>query len=77
MSLTINRKPRIKYELYAKDLVWGQIYEVSDGLLYVAAQPQGTNILAVGIGNDCYIDNDIEGEHITFREVDVTITIAH
>lgn len=77
MSSTINRKPQIKYELYAKDLVGGKIYKGSDGLLYIAARPQGTNILAVGVGNYCYIDDDIEDKRITFREANVTITMGH
>ena len=75
MSLIIDRKPPIKHDLYAKDLVWGQIYEGSDGLLYLGAHLQGTSILAVGVGNDYYVDSSTEDEQITFREIDVVLTI--
>lgn len=64
------------YPLSQKDLFHGRIYEGSDNLLYMATGiKEFSSLIAVGINNDFFIDSS-EDNQITFREVDVTITVV-
>ena len=77
-NLTIYRKSPL-YPLNAKALVMGQIYEGSDRNLYVAAgqlaMEGGHELLAIGLGNEVYVDDSHDGEQITFRECKVVVSV--
>lgn len=75
MSVKIKYDNSKTYPLSQKNLTHGQIYEGSDKLLYMGTGIASFgDLLAVGINNDFFIDNS-DGNEITFREVDVIITI--
>ena len=77
-NLIIYRKSPL-YPLSGKALVIGQIYEGSDRNLYVAAGQLklegGHELLAVGLGNEDYVDDSLDGEQITFRECKVKMRV--
>lgn len=77
-NLIIYRKSLL-YSLSGKALVMGQIYEGSDRNLYVATGQlkleDGHELLAVGLGNEGYVDDSLDGEQITFRECKVRMRV--
>ena len=70
MSLQIFKEKPITHPIPQQLLAHGQLYEGSDGLLYVGIDIEGCTILAVSLNDNSYIDNSIhEGDFITFRVV--------
>lgn len=79
MPIDIINTSHISYPIKAADLQYGTLYEGSDNQLYVGAHirgcktSEGLAIYAIGFGNGSYIDNDILGAKITFRELKGTL----
>ena len=77
--LTIIKNKPDRYTLEGKDLEVGQIYEGSDGRLYVGVAlldlEDGTKLSAVGIGNDFYAYEDLGDDAIFFRAINVILTV--
>lgn len=78
MAAKIIKEKPITHPIPQQLLAHGQIYEGSDGLLYVGIDVMGCNILAVSLNDTCYIDNCIgsnnKDELITFRVVNAKLT---
>lgn len=79
MLTTIIKNRPILYPLSGKDLEEGQIYEGSDGRLYVGVGllylADGTKLSAVGVGNDYYAYEDLGDDAIFFRAINVILTV--
>lgn len=82
MPVTIQRNKQVEYPIKRTALIQGRIYEGSDNRIYVGC---GTNLqafndmklLAVEINGRCFVtDISVEAvDEISFRELDVTLTI--
>lgn len=73
MPIKINNKGVHQYLITGEQLECGQIYEGSDGELYVGTSLLGSEILAVGINNQFHVDTSSVGEDIMFRTITVNI----
>lgn len=73
MPITIKNKGAHQYLITGEQLHCGQIYEGSDGELYVGTSLLGSEILAVGINNNFHVDASNSGEDIMFRTINVEI----
>lgn len=79
MALTIKYVPQHTYTIKLTDLKNGEIYEGSDGLLYVGCchyDNLGHLIGATGLGHDAIVDDQASDSVFAFREVDAVITIS-
>ena len=74
MSLQIFKEKPITHPIPQQLLAHGQLYEGSDGLLYVGIDIEGCTLLAVSLSGNSYIDSTIDGELITFRVVHAKLT---
>lgn len=78
MALTIKRGENHIFPLSLSDLTEGEVYEGSDGMLYVGCDfydKEGFFIGAIGLGHRAYVDSQVSDKGFFFREVDAVITI--
>jgi hypothetical protein len=79
MALTIRRDSTHTYPLNLSDLIEGEVYEGTDGMLYVGCDfydKHGIYIGATGLGHNAFVDDQVSDVVFAFREVNAVITIS-